>query len=74
MLSVICLSSLVKHRGDLIHRILENQSPLNNDRSISPVIAWLEAEKTGGHPDFPLMSAVRAVALVFCQVLDINST
>ncbi|VUZ42688.1 unnamed protein product [Hymenolepis diminuta] len=73
MLSVICLSSLVKHREDLIHRILENQNPLDNDRSISPVIAWLEADKIGGHPHFPLMSAVRAVALVLCQVLDINN-
>ncbi|KAM3188295.1 hypothetical protein ACTXT7_000611 [Hymenolepis weldensis] len=73
MLSVICLSSLVKHRGDLIHRILENRSPLENDRSISPVIAWLETDKIGGHPDFPLMSAVRTVALVLCQVLDTNN-
>ncbi|VDO00749.1 unnamed protein product [Rodentolepis nana] len=73
MLSVICLSSLVNHRGDLIHRILETQSTPGNYRSSSSaVITWLEADKVGGRPNFPLMPALRAVALVLCQVLDIN--
>lgn len=73
MLSVVCLSSLVKHRGNLIRRIFENQSASENFRSsATPVLAWLKADALTGNPVFPLLPAVRSVALVFCQALDIN--
>ncbi|KAM7536336.1 hypothetical protein Aperf_G00000088477 [Anoplocephala perfoliata] len=73
MLSVVCLSSLVKQRGHLIRRILDNQSVPENLRSSStPVFAWLRADALAGHPKFPLLPAVRSVALVLCQALEVN--
>lgn len=80
MLGVVCLSSLVKHRGGLIRKILENQGafeefqknrPVGDSQEPAPVptslAAWLGADKAVGCPVFPLLPAVRAVSLVLCE-------
>ncbi|VDK34623.1 unnamed protein product [Taenia asiatica] len=83
MLGVVCLSSLVRHRGSLIRKILENQGafevfrknrPVGDLRESAPsptsLIAWLGADKAAGCPVFPLLPAVRAVSLVLCENFD----
>eukprot|EP00108_Taenia_solium_P003536 TsM_001144600 transcript=TsM_001144600 gene=TsM_001144600 len=83
MLGVVCLSSLVRHRGSLIRKILEDQGAFEEFRKNRPVgdlrgsappptslIAWLGADKAAGCPVFPLLPAVRAVSLVLCENFD----
>lgn len=87
MLGVVCLSSLVKHRGGLIRKILENQGAFEEFRKNRPVgdlhesaqapaslLAWLGADKATGCPVFPLLPAVRAVSLVMCENFNIIGT
>ena len=81
MLGVVCLSALVKHRGALIRRILENQGAFeefhrsqmsnNNASRQESVLEWLGAGRPSGCPAFPFMSSVRAVALALCENLGI---
>ncbi|KAL5105055.1 Engulfment and cell motility protein 2 [Taenia crassiceps] len=68
MLGVVCLSSLVKHRE------FRKNCPAGDLRESASaptsLLAWLGADKATGCPAFPLLPAVRAVALVMCENFD----
>ena len=72
MLGVACLAALIKHRGNLIRRILKNQGPFENTPVRVSILAWLGVCNSSKSTFiFPLMPAVRAVALALCENLGI---